>query len=63
MSKEILHGLIEMVPEEDVDTLYNVIIKFIPEVPPEPGELEALEEGKKDRAENGTVSHDAINWY
>lgn len=62
MSKEILHGLIEMVPEEDVDTLYNVIIKFIPEVPPEPDELEALEEGKKDRAENGTVSHDAINW-
>ena len=62
MSKEILHGLIEMVPEEDIDTLYNVIIKFIPEVPPEPDELEALKEGKRDRAENGTVAHDAINW-
>lgn len=42
--------------------LYRVIIKFIPEVKPEPDEIEAILEGRKDRAENGTIPHDAINW-
>lgn len=62
MSKEMLKNLIELVPEEDVETLYKVIIKFIPETVPEPDEIEAILEGRKDRAKNGTISHDAINW-
>ena len=62
MSKEMLKNLIELVPEEDVEVLYKVIIKFIPETVPEPDEIEAILEGRKDRAENGTVPHDAINW-
>lgn len=62
MSKETLKNLIELVPEKDIDTLYRVIIKFIPEVIPEQDELEALEEGRKDRLENGTILHEAINW-
>lgn len=32
------------------------------ETVPEPDEIEAIWEGRKDRATNGTVSHDAINW-
>lgn len=62
MSKETLKNLIELVPDEDLETLHKVIIKFIPEVEPEPGEIEALLEGRKDREENGTVPHNAINW-
>lgn len=62
MSKEMLKNLIELVPEEDVEVLYKVIIKFIPETVPEPDEIEAIWEGRKDRAENGTIPHDAINW-
>ena len=62
MSKEMLENLIELVPEEDVEVLYKVIIKFIPETVPEPDEIEAILEGRKDRAKNGTISHDAINW-
>ena len=58
MSKEMLKNLIELVPEEDVEVLYKVIIKFIPE----PGEIEAILEGRMDRAKNGAISHDAINW-
>lgn len=42
--------------------LYKVIIKFIPEAVPEPDEIEAILEGRKDRAKNGTVPHEAINW-
>ena len=48
--------------ENDIDVLYRVIVKFVPEVEPEPGELEALLEGREDRKKNGTISHDAINW-
>lgn len=62
MSKEMLKGLIELVPDEDVETLYKVVIKFIPETEPEPDELAAIQEGRKDRTENGTIPHEAINW-
>lgn len=34
MSKEVLKNLIELVPEKDTDTLYRVIVKFVPEVIP-----------------------------
>ena len=62
MSKEMLKNLIELVPEKDIDTLYRVIVKFVPEVIPEPEEIEALRDGREDREVNGTISHDAINW-
>ena len=62
MSKETLKNLIELVPENDIDVLYRVIVKFIPEKKPEPDEIEALLEGRKDRAENGTIPHEIIDW-
>lgn len=62
MSKEALKNLIELVPESEIDTLYKVVIKFVPEVVPEPDEIEALLEGRRDREENGTIPHDAIDW-
>ncbi len=40
----------------------KLFIKFIPEAVPEPDEIEAILEGRKDRAKNGTVPHEAINW-
>lgn len=62
MSRETLKNLIELVPEKDIDVLYNVIIKYIPEVEPESDEIEALLEGRRDREKNGTIPHHAINW-
>lgn len=62
MSKEMLKGLIELVPDEDIETIYNVVVKFIPEDVPLPDEIEAIARANKSIAENGTVSHDAINW-
>lgn len=37
MSRETLKNLIELVPENEIDILYHVIVKFIPEADPEPG--------------------------
>ena len=45
MSREMLKNLIELVPENDIDVLYKVIIKFIPEVEPDQDEIEAIKEG------------------
>jgi hypothetical protein len=62
MSKEMLKGLIELVPDEDIETLYNVVVKFIPEAEPLPDEVEAIARANKSIAEHGTVLHEAINW-
>lgn len=62
MSKETLKGLIDLIPEEDIETIYKVVVKFIPEVKPEPDEIAALLDGRVNREKNGTVSHEAINW-
>lgn len=62
MSKEMLKGMIELVPDEDIETIYNVIVKFIPEDAPLPDEIEAIERANRSIVENGTVSHEAINW-
>lgn len=34
----------------------------IPESEPLPDEIAAIMKGRKDREENGTVSHDEIDW-
>lgn len=34
----------------------------VPQDPPLPDEIEAILEGRKDRAENGTASHEDIDW-
>ena len=62
MSRETLKNLIELVPDKDIETLYKVVIKFIPEVVPEEGEIERLIEARKERESDGTVSHNEIDW-
>lgn len=51
-----------MIPDDDFEVLYRVLVKFVPEVPPESDEMQALEDGRRDRAENGTIPHETINW-
>lgn len=58
----MLKGLIELVSEEDIETLYNVVVKFIPENVPLPDEIEAIERADKSIAKNRTVPHDAVDW-
>jgi hypothetical protein len=62
MSREALKNLIELVPEQDIETLFRVIVKFVPEDIADQDEIEAIIAAKRDIKENGTVSHDQINW-
>lgn len=56
----MIKGLIDLIPDKDIETIYKVIVKFVPEVEPEEDEIQAIAEAKADHSP--TVSHDAINW-
>lgn len=60
MSRETVKNLVDMIPEKDIETIYKVLIHFIPEDEPTPDELEAIREAKADTSP--TIPHDAINW-
>lgn len=60
MSRETIKCLVDMIPEKDIDTIYKVLVRFVPEDAPTPDEIQAIAEAKADTSP--TVSHDAINW-
>ncbi len=62
MSKEMLKGLIDLIDDSDTDTIFKVLVKFVPEEAPLPDEIEAIKRANKSISEAGTVSHDSINW-
>lgn len=47
-------------PDEDIETIYKVIIKFIPEVDPEADEIKVIMEAKADKSPS--ISHEDIQW-
>lgn len=60
-------NLMEILPESDQNFALEFIKKLVLAWDPDytkvtPAEKKALEEAEKDIAENGTISHDAINW-
>ncbi len=60
-------SLMEVLPESDQNFALEFIKKLVLAWDPDytkvtPAERKALEDAEKDIAENGTISHDAINW-
>lgn len=60
MSREMLKNLVDMIPEQDIETIYRVLVRFVPEDEPTLEEIKAINEAKADKTE--TVSHNDINW-
>lgn len=65
-TKEAIN-LMEILPESDQNLALEFIKKLVLAWDPDytkvtPAERKALEEAEKDVAENGTISHDDINW-
>ena len=65
-TKEAIN-LMEILPESDQNFALEFIQKLVLAWDPDytkvtHAERKALEEAEKDIAENGTISHDAINW-
>ena len=60
MSKDLLKNIIDLIPDEDIDTIYKVVVKFIPEDKPTQDEIKAIEEAKEDSGE--LIDHKNIDW-
>ena len=69
-TKKRLKDAIEKIPFEDIKKLQGAENGYclrvgdlgVPEVQPDLDEIQALEEGRRDREENGTIPHEKINW-
>lgn len=62
MGKAVLHSLIDMLNDTDTETIYNVLIRFIPETEPLPDEIQAIKQAKKDIANGDVMDLDAVEW-
>ena len=62
MKKEILKSLIDMIDENDTETIFRVLIRFVPEETPLPDEIEAITRADESIKRHGTISHEDINW-
>ncbi len=65
-TKEAIN-LMEILPESDQNFALEFIKKLVLAWDPDytkvtPAEKKALEDAEKDITENGTISHEAINW-
>lgn len=59
-TREMICSLIhEKVPNDDLELLYQLVLKFIPSDEPTTDELEAISETMD---ETEFVAHDAIDW-
>lgn len=62
MSKAILHNLIDMLNETDIETIYNVLVKFVPEVKPYADEVAAIKQAEIDIANGDVIDISSVNW-
>ena len=61
ISRQHLHALVDMVEEAGLPTLYDVMIRFIPEDEATPDEIEAIEQARAEYARGETVRLEDIS--
>ena len=62
IKKEILKNLIDLIDEQDTETIFRVLIRFVPEDTPLPDEIEAITKANKSLNTHEAVSHEDVNW-
>ena len=61
-TRQQLRDIIDVVDSKELNVLYQVLIKFIPESEPMPDEIEAIRSGREEIRRGDIVSHDEIDW-
>jgi hypothetical protein len=61
-TRQKLHTLVDMVEEKGLDTLYNVMIRFIPEVEPLPDEIDSHAAAMEEIRRGEVYRDDEIDW-
>ena len=62
MGKAILHNLIDMLDDSDTETIYHVLVKFIPETKPLDDEVEAIKQAESDIVQGDIFDISSIEW-
>lgn len=62
MEKEMLKSLIDLIDDNDTETIFRVLIRFVPEDVPLPDEIEAIARANQSLNTYETVSHEDVNW-
>ena len=61
-TRQRLHTLVDMVEDSGLDTLYNVMIRFIPEVEPLPDEITSHASAMEEIQRGEVYRNDEIDW-
>lgn len=61
-TKQTLHNLIEMIDASEINVLYHLLMKFVPEDSPLPDELEAISRAEKEMERGQYYKHEDIDW-
>jgi len=63
MSKEMLHGLVDMLSDADTETIFKVLLKFIPEDKAVSDEIEAIKKANDEIANGEIVNHKDVDFF
>ncbi|MCL2353993.1 MAG: hypothetical protein FWC69_05120 [Defluviitaleaceae bacterium] len=61
-TRERIRSLVDIVEESGLETLYNVMLRFIPEDEPLIDEIESHKIGREEFVRGEYVSIDEVNW-
>jgi len=61
-TREQLRNIIDVVDSNDLNVLYQVLVKFIPEVEPLPDEIEAIRLGREEIKHGELYTMEDIDW-
>ena len=62
VARKQLHDIIDVVDPSELNVLYQVLVKFMPEDKPLSDEVESIRNGREEIKRGEFVNHDAINW-
>jgi len=62
VTRETLRQLVDVVDTKDINIVYQILVRFIPEVVPFADEVEAIAAANESIEQFGTVDYADINW-
>ena len=62
VTRDTLRQLVDVVDSKDIDIVYQILVRFIPEVVPLDDEVEAIKAADKSIEQYGTVDYADVDW-
>jgi len=62
VNRKQLHDLIDVVDDSEINVIYHLLTKFIPEDTPTTEEINAIQIGRESIARGEVTRHDDIDW-